>query len=414
MPALHLLGSLVSFGVIHRQVSEPTHVPCARGSGEVNDGAWLYRIYPRNGANYTLCLRRGQYVDDTIRKSGSWSDCDYFDSWTDKSAGIFLDVGTNIGACSVPMYAAGHRVISFEPTRSTFAALSAAVQATSAMPDGAERRGTIRLINKGASNAPGSSVIYTRPGNSGDSISVPKNSSRLNSRFWSVVNAPSRTGRKDTYVKSTIELTTLDAEVTVPVDFMKMDAQGHEVEVLRGADKLIKTVGVNKIFFEYNPPGWREFGHEHYTILEFLHERGYHIYPGHSPEQRKKPIPPWEFRSSKMRNLVLTGKRADFIAIKNGVRTPWKSPSEIALHRRAEGMQELFQKYLPEKDLEVELRKNQREKERREQLDREKLRGEIEKERMRNALEKERMRKREAKMAAKGAKGKSFAASMLG
>ena len=295
----------------------------------MNDNATLYRIVHPWKANYTLCLRKKEYVDETIRKAGSWSECNPFFDFADKAKGLYVDVGTNIGACSLPMYANGYRVLSFEPTASTFAALEAAVKATQENRQSIEMRGEIRLIKKGLSDERGQSIIYSRPGNSGDSISRPvhqKANDPVADSFWKsgtgYLAKPTRKNKTDVFIQSTIELTTLDDEVTEPVDFMKIDAQGHEVKVLQGAEKLLRKIGVNKILFEWSPWSWARFGHNETEILTFLHERGYLIYPGHAMDQLLgPPIDPanfWTYADFRPKG----NRRTDFLAIKKGVELP--------------------------------------------------------------------------------------------
>lgn len=334
LAVLYMLGAFVAART-SRYRAIPTAEPCARGSGPVNDNAMLYKLQANpvgRKYNYTLCLRRGEYIDDSIRKTGYWNDCDPFMRWADKSQGLFVDVGTNIGACSVEMLAHGHRVVSFEPTKPTFAALTAAVQATLAS-DQRDKRGTIRLINKGASDSPGSSIIYTRPGNSGDSLSPGAKDPTADIKdelekkkiagFWDNqkggLSKPTRPRRNDSYVSSSIELTTIDDEIKEDVDFLKLDAQGHEYKVLLGAKKLLRNFNVRKIMFEWNPSTL--FGHKPTAILDLLHEHNYRIYPGYQDHQLKTPIDPAKFKSYAAFRANPT--KGDFIAIKNGVENPW-------------------------------------------------------------------------------------------
>jgi len=73
------------------------------------------------------------------------------------------------------------------------------------------------------------------------------------------------------------EMTTLDNFCDInkisSIDFLKIDVEGHELEVLRGATKMIMTNKINIIQFEFNEFNIvsRSFIHDFYKILPQYH-----------------------------------------------------------------------------------------------------------------------------------------------
>ena len=102
----------------------------------------------------------------------NWEDCDRLPWLMQDAKGragavpsnkLFVDVGANIGACSIMMAALGHAVVSFEPVPATFAALAAGMAANRFGALGTD----VRLVNAGVSDEVGTSVIYSPQGHAG-------------------------------------------------------------------------------------------------------------------------------------------------------------------------------------------------------------------------------------------------------
>lgn len=66
-----------------------------------------------------------------------------------------------------------------------------------------------------------------------------------------------------------VEKITLDSMIKDHVDFLKIDVQGGELDVLKGAENLIKTQGIDVIYLEYSGD---------LRIIEFLTDYGYTIF----------------------------------------------------------------------------------------------------------------------------------------
>jgi len=75
-----------------------------------------------------------------------------------------------------------------------------------------------------------------------------------------------------------VEVTTIDNEWTEAgcpfIDFLKIDAEGYDLKVLRGATKFIASQQVGVIQFEYNAP-WARSGSTLFEALTILSNAGY-------------------------------------------------------------------------------------------------------------------------------------------
>lgn len=212
-----------------------------------NAGAQLYRT--STTPPFTICLRPHQEIDDKIRMSGVWPDCAGLpeliarrDAPTGRRR-LFVDVGANIGACSLWMAALGHVVIGFEPVGSTFAALSAGLAANLGHPNGFATGSDVRLIHAAVSDAIGTGFIQSNIGNSGDSITAGVAAGGRSGGDGARGRVESRAGaspygipdtywalpghRSHNYTRHPIHLTTLDRSLPtgVTIDLLKVDSQ---------------------------------------------------------------------------------------------------------------------------------------------------------------------------------------------
>lgn len=260
---------------------------------------------------YVLCLRKSQYLDGHVKLHGRWQDCDLLRTLLRRQKGVYVDIGANIGACSMMMASLGHRVIGFEPTPPTFVALSSALAGNAPNPSW-----DVRLVNAGVSNASGRAIIQVQPHNAGGALTTGVSEDGQERVHASAHQANAQAGRfaiSSRWQSFSIALTTLDEAVHEPVDLMKMDCQGHELRALLGATHLINTLGVRVIKFEFFPPGIRQVGDEPIALLQFLHDAGYELFTITGKVEQQ--LPPPSFAS-----LVLkyTKSYLDIVAYRHG------------------------------------------------------------------------------------------------
>jgi len=78
-----------------------------------------------------------------------------------------------------------------------------------------------------------------------------------------------------------VEAIALDEHIPIgrPIHFVKIDVQGAELAVLKGAKRMLRENHDVKILFEYWPYGLRAAGHEPSDLLSFLQDLGFTIRP---------------------------------------------------------------------------------------------------------------------------------------
>lgn len=155
---------------------------------------------------------------------------------------VFLDIGANIGYMSLLACAQGARVIAYEPIPRLVEQLQKSA-----------RENNFDITTRPV--ALGSEVMDT-------TISVfPKN-----------VGGSSLV--RETNTKIPISISTLDTEGVPKVDFIKIDTEGYEWGVLKGAEATIDTHKPN-VVFEFSP---RRYLDKTKTILSFFVEKGYTLF----------------------------------------------------------------------------------------------------------------------------------------
>lgn len=175
--------------------------------------------------------------------------------------GCALDVGANIGHMSSIMavkVGEGGTVHSFEPHPQVYQELDYNVQKWS------EERGVCRLQahNCGLSDVNGEGIIEmpeSFDGNRGTAFVV--NADVVNSQHG--VRDPIQLQRLDDFWAANGD--------RKKIDLMKIDVEGHELSVLKGAAGLIELGLIRDIVFEENRPYPTD-------VTDFLAERGYDVF----------------------------------------------------------------------------------------------------------------------------------------
>jgi FkbM family methyltransferase len=126
-----------------------------------------------------------------------------------------VDVGANIGLYTCELSRRFHRVVAFEINEDLITLIRQF------------NPGNIELILCGLSSAGGSARFY-----------IPVAGGQAH-EGWGSLHRDNLTGA-ETLIEKDVKLATLDEFALTEVDFMKIDVEGHEVEVLKGAVKTIE------------------------------------------------------------------------------------------------------------------------------------------------------------------------------
>lgn len=168
---------------------------------------------------------------------------------------VAVDVGANIGVMTAAMASAvgeGGRVLSFEPLPEVFDELNDNVARWSRTVGWTH----VKTIPSALSNREGAARLQVPAG------------------FAANRGTASLRPSGDEYDAVTVPVTTLDAAVerVESVDVLKVDVEGHELQVLEGAHRLLETGRIRDILFEeYHPyPS---------PVTELLSWYGYEVRP---------------------------------------------------------------------------------------------------------------------------------------
>lgn len=168
-----------------------------------------------------------------------------------KEAKVMVDAGANMGYFSILFLANATNgiIYSFEPNPPIFKLLEENIQ-----------------MNKFSNNA----FIYNQ--------ALAAQAGKLNFSFGSQ-SEQSGWGHIDPNSNSNVIATTIDESVPEDtiIDILKIDVEGYEFEVLKGAKQAIQDKRVKNIFFELNEGMLHANGLSGDTLLGFLNEVGYQI-----------------------------------------------------------------------------------------------------------------------------------------
>lgn len=167
----------------------------------------------------------------------------------------FMDVGANVGdwtdlflrADGEPMQG-----VLIEPSRNAMARLQERFRGHSG----------ISLVHAAASDETGEAV-FSEEADAGETSSLVQSFSQSNAN------------------KVTVQLTTVDAEAAkaglTEIDMLKIDTEGFDLHVLKGAKKMLSEGRIGILQFEYNTP-WARAGSTLAAAISLLQGYGYQIF----------------------------------------------------------------------------------------------------------------------------------------
>jgi len=189
------------------------------------------------------CRSYHDSVSDAVKWNGGWGDCPALISWwtflQDRSgqSGVghgkfYVDIGTNIGACLLPMMAQPgvQNALAFEPNPANLFYLTNSILAN---PDVKEK---VKLYPFALGSENKTKPIYTERGNAGNTV-VGK----------ATHTSPSVVG--EVKIKK-LDDVLMNGDAPPYIHLMKMDAQGYEVKIIHGASKVFASGAVNAVKFE--------------------------------------------------------------------------------------------------------------------------------------------------------------------
>jgi FkbM family methyltransferase len=132
------------------------------------------------------------------------------------SKGVAIDIGANFGLYSWHLAKLYSKVIAFEPNPAVARTLIAA------------KLQNVHLIHEGVSSGSGEAKLC-----------IPY-SKGLMMAGWASLNPQNLPGA-DRIVELPIHLNSLDSHQFKDVKFIKIDVEGHEIEVLKGAEQTIRS-----------------------------------------------------------------------------------------------------------------------------------------------------------------------------
>ncbi len=185
-----------------------------------------------------------------------------------RNEGIFFDVGANIGSITLPVAKLSNaKVHAFEPSRLSFQYLEKNVSDNNLK--------NVTLNNVAVHSIDGKEFTFYE-------AEEKYGNSSLTSIYHKQTEYKVNSISLDAYCKRN--------RIT-KIDVLKVDVQGYELDVLQGAENLIKNKSINYIIFEME--AWAETlaGHEAGASQNFLLKQGYTLY---DMEGKKRKDVLWE------------------------------------------------------------------------------------------------------------------------
>ena len=164
---------------------------------------------------------------------------------------LFLDIGAHMGTYSMHLSKFSQQVYSFEAQMSTYQNLIRGIELNG--------RDNIKAINFALGDYNGDSALFRVSADGGGSTLDETIASRMGNKFG----------------KELVHVRTLDSFGLDNIGFLKLDVEGSELKVLKGATDTLERSGWPKFIFESWPDEWYKKQRE--QLMEFVRSLGYTI-----------------------------------------------------------------------------------------------------------------------------------------
>ncbi|CAE8596672.1 unnamed protein product, partial [Polarella glacialis] len=268
--------------------------------GSCPDGSFLVPLRSL-GLQYHLCIRQPEsassymgasLVDKHIMSHGAFPDCEEAVEFLPARSGcIVLDVGANIGSCSLLFARLGVRVIAVEAEPVNLELLRASLRL--AQPPGPQFA-NVSVAAVAVDEAAGF-VWITRDATNAGNSSTSSVTDTSEASLVSELSTPVAAARLDDVAEAHAGL--LGGSMS-DICFMKMDIEAAELRALHGAPRLLASQMLRAVHFEFVPLG-RDGGggvgiRGGRELLELLAANGFVVY-GHGPVLQRRVYGPLEF-----------------------------------------------------------------------------------------------------------------------
>jgi len=241
--------------------------------------ACLYKTVTYRDISFEMCIRNfPDIVSEVIsRPGGRWGDCDVLiDLWNENPRatenvkkhnpeGIFVDAGANIGACTLLMAAAGHATFGFEPSRKNLYYLTAGILANRK-----EVRDKVTVYQLGLGTHTQNVSAFVANGNAGNTVLETQ-----------VKDWPTQTFDEEIFVPVAPLDDILWPDPTSPpphIKVLKMDVQGYEVKILKGAKRLLEAGAIGIVKSELTEMFLQGQGSSAMEMLSLLYGHGFELH----------------------------------------------------------------------------------------------------------------------------------------
>jgi len=170
-----------------------------------------------------------------------------------ESSRLFIDVGANVGQWSERMLlSGGAKGVAYEPGTQVFAALAGRFS----------DNGRMKLRNVAVGDRVGE-VVFIEKDQCGETSAIQ-----------------GACCDQDVGQQRTVRMTTIDADFGDDheiIDLLKIDAEGYDLPVLKGATRLLSEGRIRFVQFEYGP-SWVGVGASLLVAQRHLSQHGYSLY----------------------------------------------------------------------------------------------------------------------------------------